>query len=587
MATITDHDELRSWLDGKPAEWVRVIAVRASLRLPPLETVPDSHPKLTLSVFRALLVSWAATMWPRPGMNPFASASANAVRGSVASILNSVSEDVSNHTAKSASIRAAAYVTVDDAIVDAARAVSDYADFYTHAFRPGSTSGLWEELQHDVETLEAGGRDIDVSSTLIRTRLWSIPGTNREIDRLWRGTKTTLLARSDEHWAPWIEWYDRCLNGEAILFEGLTVRGAKAFSLSLASEKEGFWNRPVAIVNAEVEERLAEARRSRRGSRAGLDRDENGELLAEAPEIPASRPASLEPEWDGGVLGMPREAAFHDPGTHLPQALIALKDDLLELAGDLVGDNRIDRQVQVFLKRLGERLPLTEPTQYELHRIGVAESGLASFVQSEEFQEWPNFFASRLLGVQLQFDRVLRQFPSWRQFKRNADLEEISIEEIRQTADSSERLAQAFESEAQDQVDPALVDALREEADELNVLTADGILHSLVMRAIDTREGLRNTFKRIASRALEEFGDGFHEEARKIPSRAGKSAVTLFVLAVRAVVGVAVAGAIGMPLPELIRFVGANPWVVLLIAGGDGWLKSTLELFAKQQKGKE
>ena len=580
MPSITTREEVEDWLDGKPREWAQLLAVRAALRVFPLVDPPEAQFELTLAVLRTLFISWAAAAWPTSKTRIAVSASytnAVAVANAIGNALIGVADvaaggHVAWPAADAAARAAATYLHVhQDAVAGAA------ANACAAAAAAG-TAHLWSEIQHDVAELEM----LEAPYNVLALRpLWR--GT-RELGGRWQAMKSTLRARRDEHWEPWIGWYERRLGGRSLVFAGLTARGNEDFCISLATESGAFWDRPVSFVNAEIEARLEQARLLRLGV---ADDEEAGEFIDEAPQIPASQPASLEPEWYGDVLGLTRQAASHDLGTYLPETLAALKDDLLELADDLVGDNRIGRQVQVFLKRLGERLPLDEPTQYQLHRIGVAESGLAGFVQCEEFREWPDFLASRLLSVQLQFDRVLGQFPSWRQFKRNAEHETLAPEEIKRIAESSERLAGALETEAADRIDSSVTEALRAQAEDLSADAEVGVLHSQVLRAIDAREGLRNTIKRLASRAVKEFGAEFSDEAGRLPKRAGKGAVHVFVFAVKAVVCVAAPVAMGMPLTEVLEFIRANPWVAIMIAGGDGWLKAALEMFAKQGKDKE
>ncbi|MEI9905500.1 MAG: hypothetical protein WDN06_17320 [Asticcacaulis sp.] len=126
----------------------------------------------------------------------------------------------------------------------------------------------------------------------------------------------------------------------------------------------------------------------------------------------------IEPEWQNDLLTLSTASAPYDEGTQIEEALRALRDDLREMADDLSDATNIDRRVKNYLERLADRVPLQTPTQYEIHRLGLAESNLADYLQTTVIKEWPDFLSGRMIGSMRQFDRVMRQFKSWRQFKR-------------------------------------------------------------------------------------------------------------------------------------------------------------------------
>ncbi|WP_205007890.1 hypothetical protein, partial [Sphingosinithalassobacter portus] len=63
MVAIRNHEKLRDWLDNKPVDWARAMALRSALRVLPF-AVRSDRPALHIAVFRATAISWSARKFP-------------------------------------------------------------------------------------------------------------------------------------------------------------------------------------------------------------------------------------------------------------------------------------------------------------------------------------------------------------------------------------------------------------------------------------------------------------------------------------------------------------------------------------------
>jgi len=165
MVQITSRKELKDWLKNKPADFAQVIAARAALRVLPyafLQRIPDewvtSH---SLTLFRALVISWAACNFPAYNMRRAAAAAANAAY----TFRAAADEDYTIHAVAEAAASASnAASSVDYAYnVRAVRTVSAGA-------RIGSID--WGNLNQDCVSLISEGDPASASRRLTREPLW-------------------------------------------------------------------------------------------------------------------------------------------------------------------------------------------------------------------------------------------------------------------------------------------------------------------------------------------------------------------------------------------------------------------------------
>jgi hypothetical protein len=76
-------------------------------------------------------------------------------------------------------------------------------------------------------------------------------------------------------------------------------------------------------------------------------------------------------------------------------------------------------------------------------------------------EQWPDFLLARYHALSLQFDQTMRQSPLWREFKRNAEKESLSADQISASIPLATETAHALrDGEATEFVDPAVPNSL-------------------------------------------------------------------------------------------------------------------------------
>ncbi len=162
-------------------------------------------------------------------------------------------------------------------------------------------------------------------------------------------------------------------------------------------------------------------------------------------------------------------------GESIDAALVALKNSFTELADDADAAGNVDRRATEYLRRLAERIPKSPPTQAELFRVGHVEELLKVYASTVN-SEWPDFLASAYHALTLQFGRTMRQFPRWREFKRNAEKDQLTAAQIDNIlASASEFVVILEENEAREFVDPVLPETLQKLGEPI---VADNVIRS-------------------------------------------------------------------------------------------------------------
>jgi hypothetical protein len=116
----------------------------------------------------------------------------------------------------------------------------------------------------------------------------------------------------------------------------------------------------------------------------------------------------------------------------------------------------------------------------------------------------------------------MRQFPRWREFKRNADKDTLSVSQVSDILEAAAEFIAVLESnEAEEFIDPSVPETLEELGEP--VLEAKGALSTAAidagaeLLAEDLLESIDNTLKALAEaalNALSPFGRGVREYAR-------------------------------------------------------------------------
>ncbi len=247
----------------------------------------------------------------------------------------------------------------------------------------------------------------------------------------------------------------------------------------------------------------------------GYERPANIDVLLAAardrqkpPTVPEKMPAAPEPVLDGNYIRLPDTSPAADIAADtLEGALASLKQELSDFGTSLAGEGNIDKRVTAYFVQLADRIPTTAPSQEELFRLGHAQDGLSGYAKTVS-EEWPAFLTSRYLALNLHFDRVLRQFPKWREFKRNAAKDLLTGVQLAAAAPISHDAAASLSSEAaMPFVDPRIAKELEALAATLQQsgqgdAAADPVAAGKELLVEDIVESINNTLKPVAEAAL-------------------------------------------------------------------------------------
>jgi hypothetical protein len=273
-----NRSQLDAWLGKQPPDVAVVLAARAALRvLPVVQTAKHEGftGVLVLPVFRATVFSWASANYPAQRSELAAAAAAAysaAVAAAAAAVVALATADAdairadynayaadayaavaAGNAAAAAAARAAeAYAAVVAARAAAAaaraaavRAAAAYAGARSYAIAHAGDAAapfFWSALSSDATRLEKGA----AASAIARSPLWR-QGQPEQLHSLWREMKTALHA-ANQDWQVWTIWYDDRLKGR--------VRD-KTRELAYVRIEEALWGQGPAIVNAEIERRIA------------------------------------------------------------------------------------------------------------------------------------------------------------------------------------------------------------------------------------------------------------------------------------------------------------------------------------------
>ncbi len=216
-------------------------------------------------------------------------------------------------------------------------------------------------------------RHLKSPSGLISERLWIEDvrrGENFRLNfpiwarRSWDSLKRSRAAKQ-AGFDIWIRWYEALLLGrmEGHLDKTLGGEAENEVVFELTATPDDFWSRNAATVNADIKGRIEEAKKRTQS--------------APAPQVPKTRPAAIEPLWQGGKLTLPVALLPSDlDESSLLAALGALREDLAELAADVTAIQNIDHRPAEYLRRLADRIPDAMPSQALLFRLGHANEVL-------------------------------------------------------------------------------------------------------------------------------------------------------------------------------------------------------------------
>lgn len=257
---FADKDQLRKWLSEHPREYAQAIAVRAALRSLPQaygdgadRYTTEMRERVFLGIFRAIFIGSVAIGLvamgeaTEPMKRAVHAAAANA--DAYATAANTVHATNTVKAAADAAVYAAyayAYAYADTPFVPYSYIAAVYAAAAADdAFAKAASFVIWTEVSLDAQTLAAGASVAEV----LRRPLWgSVQAVPDEARAAWDYFKANPRT-SELNFAPWITWYEALVSWNS---EPPCDLFGKALSLKIALQKDEWWNRGAAAVNADV-----------------------------------------------------------------------------------------------------------------------------------------------------------------------------------------------------------------------------------------------------------------------------------------------------------------------------------------------
>jgi hypothetical protein len=320
---ITNRDELRAWLQGKPRPWARAIAVRAALRVLPtigriLATkfmTNERRQRLIVAMARANFVSTAVLLQPNRDTIAAAKAAADAAYAAKA---DAAKADDAIAAAANAAYADAAYAAnayaakADDTIAAiAANAANAAAAAAAANAADAAYAAVWRSVSSDTSWLEATD-DTPIAQraiALLRQPLW--PGNApKGLGDAWNRFARSPFA-AEHGFQPWIQWYEAlvALDGKSpprFLF-------SDALTLRIAAQPDDWWKRPALAINTDVATWLRAD--DAPASTATADDAPPEDLIQALDALPGQQPAPYQFDWrDGRMEVLPPDALPEDDG---------------------------------------------------------------------------------------------------------------------------------------------------------------------------------------------------------------------------------------------------------------------------------
>ncbi len=265
MVKITNEEELKDWLEGKPTEWLSILALRCALRaFPTLFNSDVSIRRFYIypcGLFRAFTILTAAHYFSVESLMQSATFAANS--------LTVLYPPKALYTTDPTDIFAPKYgvyeFAEENSILSALiiltspksasfNAVSTF-NFASEAYRINSNNNedilIWNNMEADIIHLENKYRIEELYSK----PLWRADYLNEMPMQLIR--MRTELRNSDDGFNLWMNWYERRLVGNATGF-ALPPEQDVIMHQRLLAQTDDWWKREPKIVNAEIQSWLDE-----------------------------------------------------------------------------------------------------------------------------------------------------------------------------------------------------------------------------------------------------------------------------------------------------------------------------------------
>ena len=513
---LESKEDVEAWVKARPEATRQldavVLASRAALRVLPYLMTYELNQELSLFNrfleigFRVVSTARFFAFTPSRSATLDAVASTDTASRALASNIYTLtmtdaarSADAANPYAfaplEAATYAALAAGTVASTGAFAAHAAACAASAAADTGRNTTTSNAafataWEDVSKDAWTIERQGAETTIRQKL-RSEYWPYPLFRKN----WHGLRRYLNEEMSDG-SVWVEWYERIMDGVDASRE---VEEAYVFL-----DDPTFWDDPAAA-NAAIRKKLDEIK----ARENGLQGEIPFELSPEPPQVPRPKPAAIEPIWQDDQLVLPRSPLQADLSpADLIAALTSLQEALREVADDAKEEGNLDPRIARSLNRLADRIPTGQiPEQHVLFTLGHGQEKLVD-LHAVVMAEASAVLGSDYQSLLRQFDRVVRQFPRWREYVRNAEKDKLTAEDISKARQAAKRVEEALRDETGQKIfDPAIAEVI---ADMLAMMPdpeqspqSEETIHSGASElAQDLLESINNIAKGLADRIL-------------------------------------------------------------------------------------
>lgn len=397
MANIYDRGSFKQWLQGKPASWAQIIACRSALRVVPLAG-PD--PRSVLITLRAVSISFSARNIPAKDFR-VAAAVAHGAHANYADHLVTLGRPVGRAAAgrpsSEAAAAAAAAAATTTTVTAYATATAEYAlDATAAASAVAGDAVLWRQVEADVAWLEAAESTDAAPQRMTGLPLWR--GGRPD----WFGNRWSRLEREMRAAGggplPLLNWFERRIEGHATAF-ALPPAEDQALQIRIALQKDEFWNRSFAAVNADIQ--------------AWID-----ELAPAEPQIPPQHPSDLQTELREGhiaLVQLPPEPIERGQDARRQQAWQAIRIAVDDYLADGPTNNhpRLDRMMARLSAALGASFAAFNPIG-----LGIQAQYLQQYAsRADDFLIAER--AADLVGLNATVGSLLPRFPEWAAYQED------------------------------------------------------------------------------------------------------------------------------------------------------------------------
>lgn len=269
--SINSIDELRQWLQGKPAVWSRLLAIRSTLRVFPFALATDdirgkkSAAAVNIAVFQGMSLTYgAAVFWiQQTAEDDFDVVISKMFSSAAIAYTNAFSGDVSTGGLGPKAAEGMA-----------AGALGYFASFESDQYVMCGTAAdghdgagvalrnIWSQISQDCAVLDLGAHPLE----LLEKPIWAeIPDWFR-----WRWLRIGDWIARNADGEVIKQWYEARLLGYVRTFPGFSGKADRKFTERLFAQDDEWWKREPETVYAEIGGWVEELRSSPRPDDAAL-----------------------------------------------------------------------------------------------------------------------------------------------------------------------------------------------------------------------------------------------------------------------------------------------------------------------------